>query len=109
MIKSRAGRLDSFCKSAPSFAPPRNGKGRDVAKSLFALILVSKQAVSGTCLANNTFPKASETRARAGGEVHRVPSHPFSPGNPFTSLLKRGSVSTIVPLDRKARAMRGLR
>lgn len=77
MSKSRAGRLDSFCKSAQSFAPPRNGKGHDVAKSLFALILVSKQAISETCLANNTFPKASETRARAGGEVHGVPSHPF--------------------------------
>lgn len=93
--KSRAGRLNSFCKSNRTFAHFQNGKEHYVAKGLFAHTLVLRQAVSGTCLANNTFPKASETRALVGGEVHGFPSHRFSPGNRLTSLSVY-SVSTVL-------------
>lgn len=101
--------LNSFRNSNGTFAHLRNGKGHYVANSLFALILASKQAASGTRLANNPFPKASETRVRVGGKDHGFPSHLRSPGAPLTSLLQEGTSPSTVLLDPELSVHEGVR
>lgn len=75
-----ASRVNSFCNSNRIFAHLPNGKWHYIAKSLFALIHASKQAVSGTCLANNPFPKARGRRLRVGGADFGSPAIGALPG-----------------------------
>lgn len=56
--------------------------------SLFALNPPSKASSFETCLADNRFPKASETRREGEVGGSPVPIHLHSPGARLTSLLK---------------------
>lgn len=58
--------------------------------SLSHLFLLQKPAVSGTCLADNRFPKASETRERGRGWITGPLSicTPQAPGSPRSSKRK---------------------